>query len=288
MTARPALVVSLLAAALSVAPLPAHAEPPPTPKADPSDEDLERATELFENGKELYSEGSYDAAIAAFRRAYQASGDPVLLYNIALAHDRAGRYDEAIEYFGYYRAFAPASERKALAEKVESLRKRKLREQSDAAARGEDPDAPPDDLGDDDRGPATDPEPVTDPTPPPPGPTDTAPQKPLFGPAEWTLSALALVGAGVGTGLGIAALRRRDDAQAACLPDASGRVVCPDSAQGDVDATRGMAIGADVAFAVAGAAAIAVIVLVATKAAKRKSSASARVAPHGTGLTIHF
>ena len=93
----PSLLSIACATAFAIAPCLAYAEPPPDPKSNPSAEDLDRAKELFENGKALYSEGSYDAAIAAFKRAYANSGDPVLLYNIALAYDRAGDYDGALE-----------------------------------------------------------------------------------------------------------------------------------------------------------------------------------------------
>ena len=132
MTTKSSIHRLVLGLAVLASPLRASAEPPPTHTTNPSAEELARARELSENGETLYAEGSYDAAIAAFKSAYEKSGDAVLLYNIALAYDRAGKFDEALEYLEYYRAFAPADERESLAAREDSLRKRRLRAQTEA------------------------------------------------------------------------------------------------------------------------------------------------------------
>ncbi len=239
------------APALAVAPM-------PTPKANPTPDDLQRADELFLNGRALYQDGSYDGAITAFKSAYELSGDANLLYNIALAYDRMDAFDEAIEYLEAYRALAPAEERDALSEKVDSMRRRKLKAQTDADAAA-----------------TTRPAPVPATTPTSPAPVDSPPKKTpakdrVYGPAAITLTVVTVAAAGVGIGLGVASSSRRKSAQDQCNEGADGDLFCPDTAEDDIERSRNFAIGADVGFAVAGAAGIALIAVIAAKAAKRK------------------
>ncbi len=83
-----------------------------------------RAKELYENGAELYDEGRYDDAVAAWEEAYRLSGRALLLYNIANAQERAGHYVEALEQLNRYRAFATADERDILDRRIRNLEKR--------------------------------------------------------------------------------------------------------------------------------------------------------------------
>lgn len=275
------LLSAAMVSALVLAPTVAFAEPPPDPPAQPSAEQLERARELFENGKGLYREGSYEAAIAAFKRAYGQSGDPVLLYNIALAYDRANKFEEALEYLEYYRAYAPESEREMLAEKEESLRKRRLRAESEAAAAAENaPDAaatPP---------PAAATEPARTDGPPPPA----APKQKIFTTPVWIFSGVAVVGLGLGTGLGVAALGRSSDAEAACTGDGTGGTVCPMSAERDARAARNLGLGSDVSFAVGAVSGVVAIALIVNNVVKGKKASTTAFVPTrgGAGLAIRF
>lgn len=273
------------AAAVAGAPLVAYAEPPPDPPTNATEGELERAKELFENGKGLYAEGSYSAAIAAFRQAYALSGDPVLLYNIALAEDRAGNFDEALEYLGYYRAYAPQSERAALAEKEDSLRKRKLRAQTDEeAAAVAAAEAEVDETGE--------PPPPTSASPTDDGPVSdtTKPKQKIFTVPVWVLTGVSVVGLGVGTGLGVAALGRSGDAEALCSSDGMGGTVCPQEAESDADAARSMGLGADVAFGIGAAAGVVAIVLIVRNVTRRKKAQTATLVPRsgGAGLQLRF
>ncbi|MBX7084403.1 MAG: tetratricopeptide repeat protein, partial [Nannocystaceae bacterium] len=108
----------------------------------PSAKDLARAEELYDNGRTLFAEGSYAAAAAAFESAYELSRNDDMLYNAALAHDRAGNFEAAIAALDRYRAFAPASERAALDERKKSLQTR-LDKQREAAAAKPDTSADP-------------------------------------------------------------------------------------------------------------------------------------------------
>jgi tetratricopeptide (TPR) repeat protein len=270
----------LLSLALTMTSAPAFAAAPmPTPKSNPTPDDLQRADELFLNGRTLYQDGSYDGAITSFKSAYELSGDPVLLYNIALAYDRVDAFDDAIEYLEAYRAVAPAEERDELSEKVDSLRRRKLRAQTE-------PGGTPTTTG-----PTTQPPPTTGPTTPA---DDTQPRREpvkdrVFGPAAITLTVITVVAAGVGIGLGVASARRRNDARDVCNAGASGDTFCPDTSENDIDRARSFAIGADVSFAIAGAAGIALIAVIAAKAVKRKKKQrDVALRPTASGLAIEF
>ena len=274
---------------MSLAAVPiARAEPPPTPASNPSEEDLARARELFDNGKSLYLDGSYDPAIAAFKQAYALSGDPLLLYNIAQAHDRAAQYDGAIEYFEYYRAFAPANERAALEEKVESLRRRKIKAQSE-----EPTEASPTPVDGDESGPADDEiEPLSDDGTGDDTATDSSDIR-VFSPAAIALTAVAVVGFGTGAGLGVASRRRTGDVNDQC---ADSPLLCPAGAEADLDASRRFALGADIAFGIGAAAAVGAVVIIAINATRRSKGQAAagpsrfRVAGHrrGASLQVRF
>ena len=62
----PSLLLSL---ALTLSSAPAFAASIPTPKSNPTPDDLQRADDLFMNGRTLYQDGAYDGAITAFKSA---------------------------------------------------------------------------------------------------------------------------------------------------------------------------------------------------------------------------
>jgi tetratricopeptide (TPR) repeat protein len=66
------------------------------------------ARALFEAGREAMTQGRYESALAHFREAYDASGRPELLYNIAVAADRLRRDADALEaYRGFLASLGP-------------------------------------------------------------------------------------------------------------------------------------------------------------------------------------
>ena len=66
------------------------------------DESVIEAKRRFEEGERLYSLGEYARAIELFRRAYELSGAPALLFNIAQAHRLNGDCRQAIEIYRHF------------------------------------------------------------------------------------------------------------------------------------------------------------------------------------------
>ncbi|MCA9577818.1 MAG: tetratricopeptide repeat protein [Polyangiales bacterium] len=83
-----------------------------------------RARELYVLGDEFYANGRYEAAEEAFAEAYRLSGRPLLLFNLANAQERSGRWREAAENLRRYRASAPPSEYAALDARLGALVRR--------------------------------------------------------------------------------------------------------------------------------------------------------------------
>ena len=69
----------------------------------------QEARALFQAGTVAFSDARYDDALGHFRRAYELSGRPQLLYNIGLAADRLRRDAEALEAFEGYLSEVPDS-----------------------------------------------------------------------------------------------------------------------------------------------------------------------------------
>lgn len=225
-----------LLACLWLAAIPALAQEHPeegAPSGALSEETIARAKELFQNGTLLYDEGSYDAAVAAFREAYELTREPLMLYNMASALERMGAWQEAVDALDGYRAFAPADERdilerriRALEKRVEEKRDQERRDAEEAArlaAEAQAAAAPP-------------PEPL-----PPP----------RRGPSA---GAVALWGTGaVGVGLGTVFTARTLGARAAwkgeCVEGPNG-LLCPSDASELVRRDKTSAIVADVSWGV--------------------------------------
>ncbi len=62
------------------------------------DEFDERAVEHFNQGAEYFHEGRYGAALTEFRRAYRLEPNPMIRYNMALAHLRLGNLADALDH----------------------------------------------------------------------------------------------------------------------------------------------------------------------------------------------
>lgn len=89
--------------------------------AEEPDSNDERARMLYGNGRMLFDEQRYEDALLAWQEAYRLSDRPLLLYNIALAHEKLGNYGEAIELLYTYRVYATPDEQAGLIEKIDEL-----------------------------------------------------------------------------------------------------------------------------------------------------------------------
>ncbi|MCA9707470.1 MAG: tetratricopeptide repeat protein [Myxococcales bacterium] len=271
---RSRVLSTLVAVAVAGAAMPSPAG------AEPSAEDIERARELYENGVSLFEEGSYQGAVLAFQRAYELSEDNNLLYNIALAYDRLGEFERAIEYLDRYRALAPKSERAELERRKKSLVKRLEKQQeTEAGAPEPDDDEPTDDA-------PTDDEPTDDEiTPPPASPRDDR----QFPPAAGALLGTAVVGLGLGIGFGVSSLRHSRSAEQGCT-GAGDDLYCLSSSGDDLRRGRTHGIVADVSFAVGAAATVGMVIVLALAARKRKRSGDTALVPvparAGGGLAL--
>lgn len=78
-------------------PAPGDPEPPEDPIAA-------EAQTRYQRGRALYQEGRYDEAVVELERALALDPDePVLLYNLALVHEKLDHFDDAIGYLRRFR-----------------------------------------------------------------------------------------------------------------------------------------------------------------------------------------
>jgi tetratricopeptide (TPR) repeat protein len=87
----------ILLAALAATPR-VHAQP----AGAPADRTVDQARRHFERGRELFEAGRYDEAVREYEAAYALLAQPLMLFNIGLAHERAGRTAEALAAFRRY------------------------------------------------------------------------------------------------------------------------------------------------------------------------------------------
>ncbi len=240
------LVIAACGLALLLVALPAAAQPAPAPADEELTPDERRALELYRRGDQSYDEGNYDAAIEAFEAAFALSRRPVLLFNIANAHERAGKLIEAKTALGRYRTVADAAQyatidarianldarmKAATEAKVEVERSRRTaieeaRREAAAEATASCPAVPA----------------------PVPVPDAPAPEEHPLRPAAYALIGVggtSLVAAAI---LGGLALSARSEARDLCNGD-----LCQDAAASALDRDRLLSISADVAVGIGAA-----------------------------------
>lgn len=84
----------------------------------------QQALALYEQGSAAYTEGRYEDAVRAFSDAYRLSPRPLLLYNLANAYERIGRYAEAVQMLEGYLPHAQISERATIQARLTNLQAR--------------------------------------------------------------------------------------------------------------------------------------------------------------------
>ena len=84
---------------------------------------IAEAKEAFDIGTRAYADGEFDTALASFQRAYELTGSPDLLYNIATVSDRMRRDLDALQaYEGYLEARPKSSDREHVESRIAVLR----------------------------------------------------------------------------------------------------------------------------------------------------------------------
>jgi tetratricopeptide (TPR) repeat protein len=238
------------------------------PAGEPSPAEAERLRDLYARGQAAFDAGSYTTAIETFEEAYSIGGDPTLLFNISLCHDRLGDYDTALEYLDRYAEKAPEAEQADIARRRASLEARQERAQRQGAA-SEQPST-------------VEPEPATTPA----HSRDAEHDDRLMTPAAWVFTGIGVAAFGTGIGLGAASLARAAGAE---CENRAGNTLCTERGADDAKASRNLALGADIAIGIGALAAIGVIAIVGARAAKRnKSSRRSGAAARRVALTPGF
>ena len=92
--------------------------------SDARAEDTELAKAKYEEGTKLYNLGEFKGAAEAYRAAYMAKSDPVILYNIGQAYRFAGDAVQALFFYRSYLRNSPtAPNRREVEERIAALEK---------------------------------------------------------------------------------------------------------------------------------------------------------------------
>jgi tetratricopeptide (TPR) repeat protein len=127
---------SLATLAVATSATPAHAQGKTAPAAAQTPQ--ARAADLFNKGAEAYRRGEFQQAVTLMQEAYSLDPQPVLLYNLARAHEGLGSIDAAIDTFTRYLEADPkAPDRGAIEQRIGTLKRqreerRALEKQRDA------------------------------------------------------------------------------------------------------------------------------------------------------------
>ncbi|HEX4405410.1 MAG TPA: tetratricopeptide repeat protein [Polyangia bacterium] len=114
----------LFALSLALAPAVVRAEEPSHAAAAGTQDDTQRAKELFQQGTTLFNLGEFDKAIEAWQEGYKQKSDPGFLYNIGQAYRLKGDAGKAIFFYrGYLRTSPRAANRAEIEAKIAALQK---------------------------------------------------------------------------------------------------------------------------------------------------------------------
>jgi hypothetical protein len=82
------------------------------------------AREMFNAGRAAFNEGLFEDALSTFKRAYELSGRPQLLFNIGMAADSARHDAEALAAFEQYLREVPVADNRDYAQgRINTLKK---------------------------------------------------------------------------------------------------------------------------------------------------------------------
>ena len=215
-----------------------------------TDDELTRAIELYENGAQLYEEGQYEEAVLAWEESYRLSGEPLLIFNMANAHERLGNLEQALDYFNQYRAYATSDERETLERRIRNLEDRLETQRAEEEERQAELDRIEEERlrAEEERNRTEEQmnelaevlEEVREPYPT------------SFLIMRYSLAGVAAVGLGLGIVFGSQAQGHNTDAEGLC----SDSSVCPTEVEDILQSERTSALLADISFGVGGLAAL--------------------------------
>lgn len=108
-----AIAFVLLLSAPALGQAPSAGDPPP------DDPKIEAAKQHHDKGVEFFESGDYESALTEFKATYDLSKRQDVLFNMAVATDKLGRYSESAEYLERYLTLEPgAKDAKELLAKV--------------------------------------------------------------------------------------------------------------------------------------------------------------------------
>lgn len=103
--------------------------PADEPDGERSDAELDEARSRYDRGIKHYNLGEFEAAIVEFKAAYELSGEPDLLFNIAQAYRLAEDYKEALFFYDSYLRLRPDAANRADVESRIAATRKLLEEQ---------------------------------------------------------------------------------------------------------------------------------------------------------------
>lgn len=107
-------------------PTTAFAAPPTHAPTKETNADKARASDLFQKSAGAYLKGDFTRAIALLDEAYALDPQPVLVYNLARAHEGLGHLDESIALYEKYLTQDPESaDRGAIEQRLATLKRQR-------------------------------------------------------------------------------------------------------------------------------------------------------------------
>jgi tetratricopeptide (TPR) repeat protein len=225
---------------------------------------------LYEEGNAHYSAGRYTLAAELFIKAYELSGKPALLFNLANTYERAGNYEKAAKYLRMYLDGGEVHDVASVRARLQRLELAATEQKKDAA----------------------DAKPVAPSTPPPNQPLDkparVAKGKPSTVP-YYIAGAGFFAGATAAVVFGLRAGSERSEIDKLCTPQGDG-VICPPQAEPHLSNERSYALISDVGIGIAAASvATGVIYYLVTRdtgSADEPSQQALSIVPTGGGLSV--
>jgi tetratricopeptide (TPR) repeat protein len=224
-----------------------------------ADDARDRARQLFDESAVHYRAGRFDRAAELLEEAHRLTGEPVLLFNLAKAHEGNGDLARAITAYQRYLRDAPdLRDRGAIERRIETLRaqleaRRSLERDVETQRR----------RADDERRRAA----------------EASREKRSASLVPWVIAGVGAAGVAVGGVLGALAKSKESDAETEPVQlDAASRV----------DEGETLAIGANVAFAVGGTLLAGGVTwgIIDAVLAGRSDGASARVRVNATSASL--